>query len=150
MTRYFLGIDPGSKKIGIAVVTQNKELVYKNIVEIDSSINVLHSLIEEYDIQEVVLGDGGGHKKINNFLKIIKISMLSQKKNLNIFLVNEKNTTIEAMKLFLKNENNLIKKFINFIKAIFFPLDDYAAYVIVCKFLSNYSNNRFIQENKLL
>jgi len=134
--KYFLGIDPGSNKFGIAIVTENKELVYKNIIKEDDCINVLKSLIEEYDIEDVVVGNGSGSKKLINFLKIIRLSRLSYKKNLNVFWVNERNTTIEAIRLFIGSETNLFKKIFNFIKSIFLPLDDYAAYVIVCRYLS--------------
>ncbi len=135
--KYFLGIDPGNYKIGIAVVDQNKQLVYKNILKNINILDPLYSIIEEYDIEEVAIGNGGNYKKIMGIVNVIKIARNNQKKRLEIYVVDEKNSSIEARKIFVDKEKNIFKKIISYFQSIFIPLDDYSAFVIICRFLSS-------------
>ncbi len=145
--KYFLGIDPGYKKCGIAVVNFQKEIVYKNIIKTLNIFDILLTITEEYEIEEVAVGNGTNYKKIINYLNAIKSIRENQKKKMNIYLIDEKNSTIEARKMFLKKEKSLIKKIINFFKSLFIPLDDLAALVIVSRLIDNYKELNYKKQN---
>ncbi|MEN3014743.1 MAG: Holliday junction resolvase RuvX [bacterium] len=135
--RYFIGIDPGYKKVGIALVDQDKQIVYKSISKSSYFLDILHWLVEEYDVEDIIVGNGGNYRTIIGALNILKFSRNSQKRNLNIHKVDESSSSIEARKIFVEKEKNFIGRIICYLKSFFLPLDDYAAYVLVCRFLSN-------------
>ncbi|MEM3393549.1 MAG: Holliday junction resolvase RuvX, partial [Candidatus Methanomethylicia archaeon] len=134
-----LGIDPGSHKIGIAVIDNQKTLVYKSIVKINNFIDIIQGIIEEYEIEDIALGNGNNFKKLISYINLIKIYRINQRKKLNIYIIDEKNSTIEARKIFLQQEKSFVKKIINYIYSLFLPLDDYSAFVIACRLFSKYN-----------
>lgn len=145
--KYFLGIDPGSHKIGIAVVDSQKRVVYKNIVNSVNIVDVLNSIVEEYDIEDIAIGNSGNCKKFISYLNLIKIYRANQRKKLNIHVIDERNSTIEARKIFVQKEKNLLKRFWTYICSMFIPLDDYAAFVIACRLISQQDNANKQKQN---
>lgn len=137
ISKYYLGIDPGTHKVGIAIVDQNKHLVYKAILRLSSMLDTLQWFIEEYDIEDIILGNGNSYRKILGMINIIKIARLNQKKKLNIHIVDERNSSIEARKIFVSKEKNIIRRIICYFKSLFIDIDDYAAFVLVCRFISS-------------
>ncbi|MCS7165006.1 MAG: Holliday junction resolvase RuvX [Candidatus Calescibacterium sp.] len=138
--KYYLGIDPGTHKVGIAIANHNKQMVYKTIVKFSSILDTIQSLVEEYDIEDIILGNGSNYKKVLGMINIIKIARVNQKKKLNIHIVDEKNSSIEARKIFISKEKSIIGKIICYLRSLFIDIDDYSAFVLVCRFISNKGN----------
>ncbi|MCS6955314.1 MAG: Holliday junction resolvase RuvX [Candidatus Calescibacterium sp.] len=135
--KYYLGIDPGTSKLGLAVVNDNKEIIYKSIVRINTVLDILQWIIEEYDIEDVIVGNGSNHRRIVGMINVIRIARNNQKKRLNIHIVDERNSSLEARKIFVDKEKRFLKKMFCYIRSLFMDLDDYSAFVLVCRFISN-------------
>lgn len=149
--RYILGIDPGRYKIGIAILdTKNYMIIYKNIIKIFSFLDVITTIINEYEINKIVIGNGTGYKKI---LFLIN-SLSNTNKNLSVEIINEHNTSLQARKLYINETKNPLAKIIRFIKSLFIDIDDYSAIIILKKYIinlnkiKNINNIKDIQSNK--
>jgi RNase H-fold protein (predicted Holliday junction resolvase) len=135
--RYILGIDPGNYKIGIAILdTKNNTIIYKNIIKIFNFLDVIQTMINEYEIIKIVLGNGTGYKKILFLINSLN-SPQNFSKNLSVEIINEHNTTFQARKLYVNEAKNWLAKLIRFIKSFFIDIDDYSAIVILQKYLAN-------------
>jgi RNase H-fold protein (predicted Holliday junction resolvase) len=135
--RYILGIDPGNYKIGIAILdTRNNTIIYKNITKIFNFLDVIQTMINEYEIIKIVLGNGTGYKKILFLINSLN-SLQNFSKNLSVEIISEHNTTFQARKLYVNEAKNWLAKLIRFIKSFFIDIDDYSAIVILQKYLSN-------------
>jgi RNase H-fold protein (predicted Holliday junction resolvase) len=135
--RYILGIDPGNYKIGIAILdTKNNTIIYKNITKIFNFLDVIQTMINEYEIIKIVLGNGTGYKKVLFLINSLN-SVQNFSKNLSIEIISEHNTTFQARKLYINEAKNWLAKLIRFIKSFFIDIDDYSAIVILQKYLAN-------------
>jgi RNase H-fold protein (predicted Holliday junction resolvase) len=135
--RYILGIDPGNYKIGIAILdTKNNTIIYKNITKIFNFLDVIQTMINEYEIIKIVLGNGTGYKKILFLINSLN-SLQNFSKNLSVEIISEHNTTFQARKLYINEAKNWLAKLIRFIKSFFIDIDDYSAIVILQKYLAN-------------
>ena len=135
--RYILGIDPGNYKIGIAILdTRNNTIIYKNITKIFNFLDVIQTMINEYEIIKIVLGNGTGYKKVLFLINSLN-SVQNFSKNLSIEIISEHNTTFQARKLYINEAKNWLAKLIRFIKSFFIDIDDYSAIVILQKYLAN-------------
>jgi RNase H-fold protein (predicted Holliday junction resolvase) len=135
--RYILGIDPGNYKIGIAILdTKNNTIIYKNIIKIFNFLDVIQTMINEYEIIKIVLGNGTGYKKILFLINSLN-SLQNFSKNLSVEIISEHNTTFQARKLYVNEAKNWLAKLIRFIKSFFIDVDDYSAIVILQKYLAN-------------
>ena len=88
MTEY-ISIDPGSKKCGLLLA----DIKSGNVIEAGiSSINKFSDLVslwcKDYNISQIIIGDGTNCKFIEN--------QLNQKKIFNLIFVNEKGSTLKA------------------------------------------------------
>ncbi len=151
--RYILGIDPGNYKIGLAILdTKKNMIIYKNITKIFHFLDVISTIVNEYEITKIVLGNGNGYKKILFLLN----SLSNIYKNLSIEVVNEYNTSFQARKLYVQEGKNWLNKFLRFIKSFFIDIDDYSAIIILKRYLINLNkmkstdsyNIKDIQSNK--
>jgi RNase H-fold protein (predicted Holliday junction resolvase) len=135
--RYILGIDPGNYKIGIAILdTRNNTIIYKNITKIFNFLDVIQTMINEYEIIKIVLGNGTGYKKVLFLINSLN-SLQNFSKNLSVEIISEHNTTFQARKLYINEAKNWLAKLIRFIKSFFIDIDDYSAIVILQKYLAN-------------
>jgi len=135
--RYILGIDPGNYKIGIAILdTKNNTIIYKNITKIFNFLDVIQTMINEYEIIKIVLGNGTGYKKILFLINSLN-SLQNFSKNFSVEIISEHNTTFQARKLYINEAKNWLAKLIRFIKSFFIDIDDYSAIVILQKYLAN-------------
>jgi RNase H-fold protein (predicted Holliday junction resolvase) len=142
--RYILGIDPGNYKIGIAILdTKNNTIIYKNIIKIFNFLDVIQTMINEYEIIKIVLGNGTGYKKILFLINSLN-SLQNFSKNLSVEIISEHNTTFQARKLYVNEAKNWLAKLIRFIKSFFIDIDDYSAIVILQKYLANLNKIKYI------
>jgi len=151
--RYILGIDPGNYKIGLAILdTKKNMIIYKNITKIFHFLDVISTIIDEYEIKKIFLGNGNGYKKILFLLN----SLSNIYKNLSIEVVNEYNTSFKARKLYVQEGKNWLNKLTRFIRSFFIEIDDYSAIIILKRYIINSNkmkstdsyNIKDIQSNK--
>ena len=133
---YILAIDPGSHKVGYAIVYENLTHGEMGIV----SPNELDVLFKKFFASIVdpilVIGDG---TKSDNVCDIFK-KLFS---NGTIVKVNERNTTFEARKkYFVENPPKGFWKLIPItMQSPDRPIDDYAAWMIGEKYFNEYRNS---------
>lgn len=85
-----LGFDPGRDKCGLAIMNNNKEILYNEVVISDNAITIITQLINKYKPLKLVMGNQTTSKQWQTKLKDkLKLSI-------DILLVDEKNSTLEA------------------------------------------------------
>ncbi|TDO95112.1 RNase H-fold protein (predicted Holliday junction resolvase) [Halanaerobium saccharolyticum] len=132
-----LALDPGSDKVGTAVLNYEKEEKEKTIVKKEELLDHLEEIFSHYQIKEVVIGSGTGAEAVKE--------MISRTySDLKITLVAEEYTTEEAQARYLEqkpmsNYEKLLRKIVSW--KIKKPLDDYAALIIGEKYLETIDEN---------
>jgi RNase H-fold protein (predicted Holliday junction resolvase) len=126
-----LALDPGSDKVGTAVLSFNKEEKEKTIVKIDELLDHLGEIFNNYQIAELVIGNGTGAEDLKEMIS-------SSYPDLKITFVEEEFTTEEAQARYLEekpmsNYEKLLRKVVSW--KVNKPLDDYAALIIGEKYL---------------
>jgi RNase H-fold protein (predicted Holliday junction resolvase) len=129
--KHLLALDPGSYKVGTAVLDYQAQEKEKTIVKIEELVDHLKEIFKIYQIDEIIIGNGTGAEKI---IEILKNNFEAKK----IKLVEEEFTTEEAQARYLKekpmsNYEKLLRKVVNW--KLKKPLDDYAALIIGEKYL---------------
>jgi RNase H-fold protein (predicted Holliday junction resolvase) len=132
-----LALDPGSDKIGTAVLSFTKDEREKTIVKKEELLDHLEEILNHYQIEEVVIGNGTGAETIKKMIS-------SKYSDLKIKLVEEKYTTEEAQARYLEqkpmsNYEKLLRKMVSW--KVKKPLDDYAALIIGEKYLESIDEN---------
>lgn len=131
MDNYLLALDPGSDKVGTAVLDYQAQEKEKTIVKIDELVDHLKEIFKHYQIAEIIIGNGTGAENI--------IELLNDNfQEIKITVVEEKFTTEEAQARYLKekpmsNYEKLLRKIVSW--KVKKPLDDYAALIIGEKYL---------------
>ncbi len=122
---YFLGIDPGKDKCGLALTDNQGKVILQKIVSPQDFEEELYDLIKRHDIT-VIIGDGTTSKK---YIQIL------EQMGLKTVVVKESFSTIEARKLyFMENGYGwqiLLPYGLRFPQR---PIDDYAARVLIKRY----------------
>ena len=85
----FISIDPGNNKCGLLLADiKSRNVIDAGISSLNRFSDVVSLWKEEYDIEQIIVGDGTNCKYIENKLK--------QKKIFNLNYVNEKGSTLRA------------------------------------------------------
>ena len=85
----FISIDPGNNKCGLLLADiKSRNVIDAGISSLNRFSDVVSLWKEEYDIEQIIVGDGTNCKYIENKLK--------QKKIFNLKYVNEKGSTLRA------------------------------------------------------
>jgi RNase H-fold protein (predicted Holliday junction resolvase) len=126
-----LALDPGSDKVGTAVLSYTKEEKEKTIVKKEELLDHLAEIFNNYQIKEIIIGDGTGAEAVKKMIS-------SRYSDLKITMVAEEYTTEEAQARYLKekpmsNYEKLLRKVVSW--KLKKPLDDYAALIIGEKYL---------------
>jgi RNase H-fold protein (predicted Holliday junction resolvase) len=85
-----LGFDPGRDKCGIAVINNQQEILYHEVVSSEKAIATINNLSEEYQPQLIVMGN----QTTSQIWKEKLETKLST--SLPIIMVDERNSTLEA------------------------------------------------------
>lgn len=138
MSKDILSLDPGSDKIGTAVLTSEAEEKEKAIIKKEEIIKHLTEVFDHYDINIIVVGNGTGAESL---IKEIKDNLDIDDKAIEV--IDEEYTTEEAQARYLRDKpmsryEKLLRKFINW--KVNKPLDDYAALIIAEKYLKKLDN----------
>ena len=95
---YVLAVDPGRDKTGVAILTNDAQLMMMDIVPTDSVMCELQSLLVMYPTTSVlVCGNGTNHKVVGTIVKSI-----AEKQGKEFNFVNEKRTTEEARRRYFE------------------------------------------------
>ncbi|RAK09788.1 RNase H-fold protein (predicted Holliday junction resolvase) [Halanaerobium saccharolyticum] len=126
-----LALDPGSDKVGTAVLSFTKDEREKTIVKKEELLDHLKEIFSHYQIEEIVIGNGTGAEAVKEMIS-------SAYPDLEITLIEEKYTTEEAQTRYLEekpmsNYEKLLRKMVSW--KVKKPLDDYAALIIGEKYL---------------
>ncbi len=85
-----LGFDPGRDKCGLAVMGEDLQLHYHQVVSAEEATSVMQSILQKFPISIVVMGDRTTSKQWQKQLKTQLPSTVA------IFMVDEHNSTLEA------------------------------------------------------
>ncbi len=85
-----LGFDPGRDKCGLAVMGQDSQLHYHQVVLATEAIANINSLMQKFPISIVVMGDRTTAKQWRSQLKEVLPA------NIAIFMVDEHHSSLEA------------------------------------------------------
>jgi len=126
-----LALDPGSDKVGAAVLSFTEDEREKTIVKKEELLDHLKEIFSHYQIKEIVIGNGTGAEAVKEMIS-------SAYPDLEITLIEEKYTTEEAQARYLEekpmsNYEKLLRKMVSW--KVKKPLDDYAALIIGEKYL---------------
>ena len=129
-----MAIDPGRAKCGIAVVDRKGTVLFVKAVENSVVVAELQQIFDEYVLNKVVMGNGTDHI---NVLTKIKAAY----PNLSIEMVDEKNTTLMARKLYWQyNKPSFWQNLIPYDWRTTPILDGYAAFAIAIKYMDAMDN----------
>lgn len=124
-----LAIDPGKEKCGIAVI-DSKHVIYKAVVAKDEYIGIIKELSNNYDVEQIVLGDGTGSKEFFSELK-------AQFPELGINIIDESHSTEEARDRYWQfNPAKGIRRIVpNSMQVPPEPYDEYVAIILAERYL---------------
>ncbi|NMB01122.1 MAG: pre-16S rRNA-processing nuclease YqgF [Firmicutes bacterium] len=126
-----LGIDPGREKCGIAVV-QGDEILIRQVVPRGEYLRVVRQWVSEYNVEQIVLGDGTGSKE---FFQEIQNSL----PNCGVTMVDERLSTEEARQRYWRD--NLPRGWRRILPTSMQvppePYDDYVAVILAERFLAS-------------
>ena len=125
---YFMGIDPGRDKCGVAVLSATGDIKFQRVVPTDELDTVIKSLAAQMSIESVILGDGTTHKSAAQ--KILDAGLTFK-------LVDEKHTTEEARREYwIKNPPHGWRRLLpTSMQVPPDPVDDIVAEILVRRFL---------------
>ncbi len=83
-----IGFDPGRDKCGIALINEDREIVFKKVVNSQSAIATIQQTIEKYQPLTLVMGNQTTAKEWEKKLR--------EDINLGIVLIDEQNSSAEA------------------------------------------------------
>lgn len=83
-----LGFDPGKDKCGLAVIEENQQVYFHQVISSENALKVLHSLCEQFSVQLLVMGNQTTSKAWK--------AKIESSISLPIVLVDERNSSLEA------------------------------------------------------
>jgi RNase H-fold protein (predicted Holliday junction resolvase) len=128
VTGTVLGIDPGTRKVGFAVVTGSAERALEQGIEpVDGMRQRLEVLRARYPLEAVALGDGTNVSAVRALLEMLGVP---------IHLVDESDTTYRARRLYFADHpprgwRRLLPLGLQVPER---PIDDYAALLIARRY----------------
>lgn len=87
--QYLLGLDPGRDKCGVAIINDQQEVIYHQVIDSDQAITIITQLSQQYNLDLIVMGDGTTSK---NWRRQIESDLAT----VSVVTVNETNSTLEA------------------------------------------------------
>ncbi|CAD5916604.1 Resolvase, RNase H domain protein fold-contiaining protein [Planktothrix tepida] len=127
-----LGFDPGREKCGIAVMGQDSQLYYHEVILASDVLTTIQSLCQQFTIDTVVMGDQTTSKLWKQKLTEIL------PKSLSIIQVNERYSTLEARDRYwqLYPPKGLTRLIPKGMRTPPRPIDDIVAIVLIERYLN--------------
>jgi len=88
-----LGVDPGSRKVGVAVLTEGGEVLYRAILQPEGLLEAIRPLLERYRIEAIAVG--GGTRGGEILQQLAELGLPCER-------VDETSTTLEARRLYFE------------------------------------------------
>lgn len=125
-----IAIDPGSHKVGVAVVSSTVETLYKSVSSRDECNDLISGLIHEFNVEVAVLGNGTCSKEIREFVK-------TNFPEVHLEVVDETETSRFARERYLKeNPPKGIGRLVPMgLRTPSKPYDDYVAVILAERYL---------------
>lgn len=127
-----LAIDPGNNKCGLALLNEDAEVLEQKIIPRQDIIAILTNYYSKDSISALVIGQ-------SSFGKDLEKELSKAGLNFNIVTISEKDSTLEARKLYW--QNNPAKGLWAIIPATLrfplVPIDDYAAIILGNRYLKS-------------
>lgn len=125
-----IAIDPGSHKVGVAVVSSTAETIYKSVSSRDECNDLISGLINEFNVEVVVLGNGTYSKEIREFVE-------TNFSEVHLEVVDETETSRFARERYLKeNPPKGIGRLVPMgLRTPSEPYDDYVAVILAERYL---------------
>ena len=127
-----LGFDPGRDKCGVAVLNSDRQIQMHQVVTSDNAISSIKSLIDQYQIDLIVIGD-------QTTSKIWHQKLTDNLSKATIKFVDERNSSLEARDRFweLYPPQGLQKLIPQSLRIPPRPIDDIVAILLIERYLSN-------------
>ena len=127
-----IAIDPGKDKCGLAVLNKAGQVIDQKVVERQKILTVLPLYLEKYKAKKLIIGQGKFGRDLANESRKLE-------QQFETHLVSEKNSTLEARKLYWQNNRpagfwKLVPASLRLIRR---PIDDYAAIIIGRRYLGS-------------
>ena len=134
-----LGFDPGRDKCGLAVVGDNYQIYYHQIVDSKVAIATIQKLFKDYSIEKLVMGDRTTSKIWQSQLKE------NLDRDTDIIMVDEHNSTLEARDRYwqIYPPTGLTKLIPRGMRVPPRPVDDIVAIILIERYLSSKNNQPF-------
>ncbi|KXS45909.1 MAG: Resolvase RNase H domain-containing protein fold protein [Candidatus Frackibacter sp. T328-2] len=127
-----IGIDPGRDKCGLVLVKDENQIVVQIVVKTSDLISRIEELDSSYNIDKIIIGDGTLSSEIVERIRI------NYDREVDIEVIDERGSTLEGRELYW--QENPPKNWRKLIPISFQtpprPIDDYAALVLVKRFLA--------------
>jgi RNase H-fold protein (predicted Holliday junction resolvase) len=137
--RNIIGVDPGTGKIGLAVLDASGDVITKAIFRRDEwSDECLGRILREYTPFTLVIGNGTG---MENIRKIITTLV---NESFEIKIIEEKGSSEQARKEFLMSLSPLKRTIFiigQIIGTVRFEIDDHVAVILARRYFDNISSN---------
>lgn len=120
-----LAIDPGSSKVGLAVVRSDGQVLYRAVLAVEDFAREVEALYQRFRPQRIVVGGGTGLRSIEPLLHQLLPDVPLQ-------VVNEAYTSEQARRRYLReNPPKGWRRFIpSFLRTPEQPYDDYVAVIL--------------------
>ncbi len=126
-----LGFDPGLYKCGLAVMGQDLQLHYHQVVLATDAPSIIQSLLQKFSVSIVVMGDRTTSKQWQQQLKAQLPPAVT------IFMVDEHNSTLQAGDLYwqMYPPRGLTKLIPQGLREPPRPIDDLVAILLIKRYL---------------
>lgn len=134
MDEMIVALDPGREKCGIAVVHKQQGMLMKGVIQTNELTIKIQELIAQYNIRQIVIGDGTSSREVKQSLETIKI----QDRPLSISFIDERHSTDEArQRYWAENPPRGLKRLIpTTMQVPPKPVDDYVAVILAERYFS--------------
>ena len=135
MDEMIIALDPGREKCGIAVVHKQKGMLIKGVIQTNELTSKIQELIIQYNIRQIVIGDGTSSREVKQSLETIKI----EDGPLSISFIDERHSTDEArQRYWAENPPRGLKRLIPITMQVPpKPVDDYVAVILAERYFSH-------------
>ncbi|MBW4664583.1 MAG: pre-16S rRNA-processing nuclease YqgF [Chroococcus sp. CMT-3BRIN-NPC107] len=131
MKTTILGFDPGRDKCGLAVMEQDLQLHYHQVVSAAEAIATINALVQKFSISTVVMGDRTTAKQWQLQLREVLPATIE------ILMVDEHNSTLEAREVYWRMypPKGLTKLIPQGLREPPRPIDDLVAILLIERYL---------------
>jgi hypothetical protein len=115
----------------LAVVTEETQVLTKMVVLLDDLNEIISTLVQEFQVQIIIIGDRTNSKSIRKSLTSFKLPVIA---------VNEDGSTLEGRYRYLKENTKGLAKLIPIgLRIPENPFDDYVAVILAERYLEHNS-----------